>query len=588
MLISLILSLHAAYASINPVGDGEGYAIRGFALYGYLHSGQWINFWNLFERPNQSICPLHYLVFFVLPQSLAGTSSYVIIQDFVTFLILAFAVWKLCHVLRRPEWAPVIYLLCSVNNVALSDFNLFYLDMEFFALGLLSIALQVSAWEKRRFFGSFLSGLTLGSLFWIKPANAVIFLATFTLSEAAHAVSVFASKSEKGLGQRFLGLCRHWLDQSLGFFPVLCMAMFCGGGQTILQLIHNNEVYQSSTPLECGGLIRLFYFPLCLSFFYHVILLGFLLLAAFWVNRSISDKDNQKEITLFPFHLFIPIAVAYLILGEFFSFGMLLKPMRSLLILLPIVWIAGCWVGEKFRLRVELMFLVALAYTFFAFSQKAFDLLDTRSAPREDTYQLSADSWTQMPSPWFRGIGVNRAICDGVRKNAPPSGIICVNSIELQKLLTWRLDSTDLLCGKPPSYEIRNIFNSKGDYFNQSLVGAYLFILKISPAVQANEVVRLESMDILDYCNKLWTEKREGVRGVELHADSGEPLGYEIFFSHPLTKDEIASANQSVPFSKMRQEVDDGSSSFEGRHFSRAEAWQLLKAWYDKRVGALP
>jgi hypothetical protein len=54
-VITLILSQRTILAAVCPAGDGQGYALRGFALYGYLHTGQWAHFWDLLRRPNQSI-----------------------------------------------------------------------------------------------------------------------------------------------------------------------------------------------------------------------------------------------------------------------------------------------------------------------------------------------------------------------------------------------------------------------------------------------------------------------------------------------------------------------------------------------------
>jgi len=582
------LSLHAVSAQINPVADGEGYAIRGCALYGFLHAGEWSRFWELLTSPEQSICPLHYLVFFLVPRVIVGVWSYIVAQGLVTFLLLAYGIYKLCRVLKRPEWAPGIFLFCSVSNVALNDVFIFYLDMEFFAVGLVSIAFQVEAWERRSVRNSILSGLVLGLLFWVKPANALIFLATFVLSEMFHGTYIILIESKAGRARVLRDLFRHWGVQGMGFLPVLGLSLVSGGAQAILRLIQTSEVYQSKSPLDADGLLRLFYFPLCLSFFYYVLFLGVLLAAAFWISRSIPDVGDRKEPGLFPFHLFVPIALSYLIFGEFFSFWMAQKLMRSLLLMLPLAWIAFYWWGEKRRLRVEVMFLAASLYAGLAFSQKLFDLMGTRSATVEDTYQLTTSSWTQMPSPWTPGISINRGICNNVKQAPPPGPIICVNSIELQKLLTWMLVVDDVLAGKSPSYEVRNLFNSKGEYYNRALEGASLVILKTSPAVQSNDLVRYESMDLMAYFGKKWEANKDEGRVIGLKTQGTgefEPMGYELQFLRPLTEEQVALVNRDPPLALMQQLAETGGGTFAGPHFSRAEAWELLKAWYAKRTG---
>ena len=140
--------------------------MRTFALYGDLHTGQWHAFWALLRRPNQSILAPHDLLFFLLPRSLAGTVSYAVLQLVITYLLLAYAIGKAASVLNRPAWAPVIFLLVSVNNIALTEFYDFYLDMMFCSFVLLVIAFQMNAWKENRAQTSMLSGALLGLLFF--------------------------------------------------------------------------------------------------------------------------------------------------------------------------------------------------------------------------------------------------------------------------------------------------------------------------------------------------------------------------------------------------------------------------------------
>src|ERR1700733_13282794 len=97
LLISLMIALVVSYAmgadgvvseDAMPFGDGERYVLRAMTLYGYLHSGQWSQFWDVFTLPKQSIAPLHYWIFFLLPQSWAGLTSYGVIQAVTTYGVL--------------------------------------------------------------------------------------------------------------------------------------------------------------------------------------------------------------------------------------------------------------------------------------------------------------------------------------------------------------------------------------------------------------------------------------------------------------------------------------------------------------------
>jgi hypothetical protein len=98
-----------------------------------------------------------------------------------------------------------------------------------------------------------------------------------------------------------------------------------------------------------------------------------------------------------------------------------------------------------------------------AFSQKAWNILGTRDQLVEDNYQLTMSSWTEMPTRWHRGWSLNQTICDFISRDLSPSGIICVNAIEIRNALAWRLQNGPLLEGKNPPYEVRNLFDYKGN-----------------------------------------------------------------------------------------------------------------------------
>jgi hypothetical protein len=510
---------------------------------------------------------------------------YTLTLNLTTFLLLALAVDKLCRALAREEWAPAIFLLCAVNNVALTDYFFFYLDMDFFSLGVYSVALQVVAWRSHKSSDSIISGLGLGLLFWMKPANALIFLAVYALSEIFRGGrDLFSRKTITDRRRTFWDLLRHWKYQALGFIPVLGTALFCGGAQTILQLIQNNEINDTTTPLHVGFLLRLFYFPLCLSFFYHFLVLAVLLLAAFFIGRIFKTDENHNR-EYFPGHLFIPLALAYLAWGVFFSFGIQTKGMRSLLPMLPICWIALFWLMEKRRVSAGSLFLIAAAYSSLAFLQKTHDLMGTRNTYVDDTYQLTRDSWTQMPSPWLQAFSydVNTLIGDGLTQNLPPPGIICANTIELQKELAWRLCAGDLLQGTQPRYDVRLIFNYKGDYYNRTLVGANMIVFE-TLGVQADTINSIQSLDLLQYGINEWATRQHCAQPGVLNSWQTEPLGYFFLFPKALTQAQINAANQSKPLSGMVQLDNDGEVPVTGPHFSRPEAWQLIKAWYEKRT----
>jgi hypothetical protein len=581
LVVAAIISIHIAMDSVIPIADGEGYAIRAFALYGDLHTGQWGPFWRLLVRPSQSILPPHDLLFFLLPGSLAGTASYAALQNITTYLMLAYAIAKSAQVLGRPAWAPVIFLLVSVNNIALIDFYAFYVDMTFMAAGFLVIALQMNAWKENRALISFLSGLALGLLFFVKPANALIFLTTYLLSELFFAIGVPRSETSPR-GFRLGNLWRQGGYRLLGFFPVLFLVSVCGGAQTILQLIDQNEIHYQAIPIACGGLLRLLYFPLYLAVCYHVLLLGGLLLAAMVFYQWRPDKKVSEAEPAFPMQYLLPVALSYLILGEFFSFWMEVKPVRAVLLILPVLGFVFCWWWERRRLPIETLMAVAVVYACAAFSQKAFNVLGTRDHLAEENYQLTGSSWLEMPSPWHQGGSLNQAICHSIGEDVPAAGIICVNAIEIRNGLMWRLNNGPILLGKPAPYDVRNLFNFKGEYYEQSLNGANMVALITFQPVQSSRAAWLQSMGILSYGNDEWVGKGLA-RASELPSVQGQAMGTKFIFDHPLTQADVDRANQSAAFAGAAKNRSDVPDPFFGRHYSRAEAWQLLETWFNKR-----
>ncbi len=201
----------------------------------------------------------------------------------------------------------------------------------------------------------------------------------------------------------------------------------------------------------------------------------------------------------------------------------------------------------------------------------------------EDTYQLTWASWVEIPNPWFHGLSSNQFICDRVSLYPPPPGIICVNSIELQKQLAWRLTASDALQGRPPAYEVRNIFDFKGDYFEKSLVGARVLLLKPHIFSSAAEIVDAESGAMLGYAQEQWIDREKVARVSRITILNGELVAYGIFFPQPLTPEQVTMANQTQPFSDMAKTPGDGSSPLIGPHYSRAEAWRMFTDWYKKK-----
>ena len=413
LVVSLLLALGVSYGlgtngvvseDVMPFGDGEHYVLRGMTLYGHLHSGQWAQFRDVFTLPRQSLAPPHYWLFFLLPQGWASVTSYGVVQAVTTYGLLALGTWALCRALDRAEWAPALFLLCASQNISLDESYFYFADVPFLALGTVALAWQVRAWRDVSWRNSLLSGAGAGLMFWVKAPNAIIFTGTYLLAEMARIALVWlASKRYAGTRRaQGIDLARHVAAAGAGVVPVALLALACGGFQSIIQLIDANEVSGLfATTLECAGLFRLFYFPLCLTFFYHaeamVVIFAVMGVAAYKMNRSrAASSPPPSPGAPFPALRLLPLAVAYLVLGEFFSFGMENKEMRSLLLVLPVFWLLVLWALERWRVRPGLIFPAAGAYVLCAYAQILFNSFESREVGSE-SYQLKDDWLSRFP-----------------------------------------------------------------------------------------------------------------------------------------------------------------------------------------------
>lgn len=591
--VTCLLAPYLVSEDAMPCGDGVYYVSRAFALYGYLHSGQWDEFWNLFTSPRQCLAPLHYWIFFIVPKAWAGVAAYMAIQLLSTYLLLAVAIWKICQNLKRPDWAPAIFLLCAIQNFALNYPYSFLVDMPFFALGTLALAWQMQAWYSHKFYHSVLSGLGVALLFWAKPPNALVFFGTYFLAEFAYmSIKLKNVQSRENFKRILIVLIDHAKGILLGFIPITLIALICGAGQSILLLIEGNEVNDIPMELKCNGLLRLFYFPLCLTYFYHVaalvIIFGTIIGFSLWIQR----KRSLIIIEQFPVVLFIPIVFAYLTLGEIFSFVMLVKTMRSMLLILPILWITVFWCMEKMRVQSKWFSFAVLIYGVTVFSQIFFNNFGSILPIAED-YQINNTWAANMPENWSAfniGPKLNNEVCGSIREFLPHGGKVSVN-VETMYFdgggLYWGLERKRLLNGERPLYHANTFFDWSGKFYYQgALVNSNLLVLITYPYFQMNQVNQQSTLNLISYGINQWRMHDKLAKTALLPFDPKAPLGYELIFDKPLTETQMKVAMNAISCIEVDPgDPDDYTNNIYGRHYSWTETWHLLYIWGKKRFG---
>lgn len=594
-LVLLLLTLVVTFAlcsggvvteNMMPVGDSEHYVLRGMTLYGFLHTGQWTQFWDLFTVPRQSLAPPYYWIFFLVPQSWASLTSYGIIQAATTYGLMAIGSWLLCRALDRAVWSPALFLLCASQNVSLNVSSFYYADVPFCAVGMIVLGWQVQAWREGSWRNSLLSGAGVGLMFWVKSPNALIFIVTYLLAEAVWVVlsEVKRRRLKEPLNGR--GLARHAAGVGVGFVPVALLALVCGGGQSIMKLIIANEVSDLYvTVVQQTGLLRLFYFPLCLNYFYDVELLLLLgvVAAVITVKRNWEKPEVLAEPAASPFpgRLLLPLLIAYGLYGEFYSFGMQNKEPRGLLILLPVFWLGLFGACERCRVRTGLVLILAVIYVAYGYSQIFSDPSDLKGQV--------ASTWSQLPLP--RAVGsegpqLSRYLLQVVEQQIPEGGKIAVGSEQLyvtSESIDWMQAHQPALLGQKSRYDFENFLNVKGEYNRSLLLGARGILIYVHPGVQYSQPVYQVSVGLVQYGVQQWMAQQHVARMFSIQANPTEILGYLIVFTDPLRNDQITEAMNALHAAEFRPA--QGANLLDDRRLTWAECWDVLRQWKQKRLG---
>lgn len=579
---------------VMPVGDAEHYVLRGMTLYGYLHSAQWARFWDVFTLPRQSLAPLHYWLFFLLPQGWASMTSYGVTQAVATYGLLAFGIWNLGRALDRVEWTPALFLFCAAQNISLDYSYFYYTDVPFMALGTLALAWQIQAWRENNWRSSLLSGLGAGLMFWVKAPNAILFTVTYLLAEWIRFAWAWRGTKIEARPAFWKDLARHAGAVAAGYLPVAWLALACGGFQSIVKLIDENEVSGLFvTQLECTGLLRFLYFPLCLTFFYHTIMLVVIFAAVGVVSlriyggKSVPAPDQPPPRLAFPAQFLVPLLVAYCALGEFFSFGMENKEMRSLLLALPIFWLAFFWALERWRLRPGLVFVAAGTYVLCALSQIFFNGFETMGV-NSDGYQLKGDWLSRLPQPHppsLAEINLTIGILGLIHQALPEGGKIAVGTEQLyvtSESLTWCLEHDLALHGQQIPCEFSNFLTVHGQFSRSSLLRARAILVIVHPALQYSPEVYAATGALLKFVADNWY--KEGIASVApLQNEAMGTIGYLIVLKEPLTDAQISQFLAATNAAELPANVEFSPPA--DRRLTWAEMMEILGRWEKKRLG---
>ncbi len=407
VLAAQLLCHGQTHPDLIPYGDGRAFAQRAIELHGLLHSGQWRTFLSTLGAPDTVTLLPNYLLFFAFPTALAGGPLYGVINCFCMTLLLALGVWGLLRELRLPHLAPPVVLLCLANNYALDYSSFFYMDLTFASCCLLVVWLRVRSLLLPSAGRLLAAGCAAGLVFFVKPGAAAPFVALDVCSGLLFYLWKIAWSGKAMRWRSLLSIVRFNLLWAVGFFTAFLSAAYWGAAQRITQqLLENQNASFWGWSIRAKGLVRVFYYPLCMSYFYSFVWMGILaaaLVLLYGVARVRErllgggfSGDRRAVVGA--------IVGAYLLLwGFLFSFVMSTPLIRSIPLMLPLFWIAAFSLTGLRRLRAWVLASLAGCYFLLAYGQYFLGVIPKQNRWAEH-YALEGDWLNRLPAAWALGL----------------------------------------------------------------------------------------------------------------------------------------------------------------------------------------
>lgn len=550
-LVNLILATVVSFLLISrphwtasdiPFGDGRWYAQQAIELYGLLHSGQWGKFWDLFCAPTTVTLVPSYLPFFLLPSVLATGVVYGLINCASWHLVMAYALYGMTRIAGRTALAAPIFLLVAANNYALDSAYYYYLDLPFAAMCLLALFFLMRALTTPGRRNFLVAGASAGITCFVKPGGSFVFLGLYVMTVGLWLVLPMFIKPRKSLRaicREAWGMMWPWM---IAFIPFLVAAASWNLVQRIVQQwVENQGGSYYAEALTVKGLLRLFYFPLCLSYYYSFCLLGLitvLLVFKVWVMPSkteVATFTSQAAWRL----ILVASSVFIIVWGLVFSWGMTFKPIRSLPVMLPILWLAFFSLPGLRRLSSRAIGMVAITYFICVHAQFAWGFIE-KSSRSAETYHLTGDWINRLPAQApnvENAIGITRSLVSALNQMGVSKGNVAVGSEMLywnSCSLNWITQLEDLAAGCRPGITFKTAVDNKGNPIRSSFDSVSALILPVHPSIQYSREVYKMNVVIAQYVAQHWQPDGHAQMNV-LKFNDGQPGVALVVFKRPLS-----------------------------------------------------
>lgn len=552
--VSLLNAIGLMDEHIIPFGDAGGFYNYALKLYGHVHTGQWANAFSTLAEPSKNFFPTSFFFLF-LPEHLANSTGYGLLNNLSWHIMTMFGIWIFLRTLGYEKFTIPLFLLVSVNNYALDPTYYYYMDLPFMGLSLLGLSLSAGALKQQTRKSIILAGIFTALPFLGKPPNALISAALTVFFIGGVWLTTLISKKSTNEWRSLFRFAGFW---AAGFAPIFILASLCGGLEAIIDVIYLNSasgVFYSE--LSATGFKRALYFPLCLTFYYSLpLILGFLItLSAFRfipALKSFSTQTAHTETCPTRKSILCWMALVFILFwGLHFSFILKNKLIRSLPLMLPILWIILFTATPLQNLRQRIVMPICLIFFLLPFTQASIGFMVNKQNRNPETYQLEGDWLNRWPSKkpnLALGTETTDQLYTLLKQSNVHAGKVAVGT----EMASWNAHALSNWCnqeslrrGRPAAFDY--VYICPGRFttpLRSSMENANALLLILEPRIQYNRNLYQINIDLANYAMNHWNNKIAKVN--VMYNGNKQPSVCIVAFKEPLNGDALSQLEKDL------------------------------------------
>jgi hypothetical protein len=349
----------------------------------------------------------------------------------------------------------------------------------------------------------------------------------------------------------------------------------------VQQWVENQGGSYYAEALTVTGGLRWFYFPLCISYYYSFVVIGVIglgLLFWFWIRpQQISAQVPMRPAVR---QVLILLSIVFIIgWGLVFAWVMTFKPIRSLPLMLSLIWICLFTLTRLRVIPARILCVGAALYFVAAHAQFAWEITPkvNRSA---ETYHLTGDWFSRFPARQPNveaAIGITRMLASTLNQMGVKVGSVAVGTEMLywnSCSLNWITQLDDLRAGLKPSLVFKTAVDNKGNPIRSCFENVSALVLPVHPSVQYSREVYRFNVVVAQYAGQHWQTSGKAKVNVLKFGD-GQPGVAIVVFKTPLTMgewDAFVSANFTAGYSAF-----SAASETFNRRMTWSELWQKIQ-----------